>query len=278
MVEHKYDFIKLTNPDQLKLELDANKSLIIGVHAVTITDSTITNVYMKDDLNEHLGQFAVLEAAVNAHVKADTPKITHTPMMTIVENERAIAEGSDLTYRMLPWLFDIPEGSNNGEPYVFNVSFPHAVVMLGATVDLHPAMVGDSMAYDIPSDITIGFLVQNTVIGENTGVLNEGAASNFKRGMDVVIGGVTRGRIFEKNGSAFKIQTPWQSVLTAGTPVAIRYRMVDRYLVTAAPIILWVSRDTFRGAVISENMPQRFSYWNTTGTAKKVQIAIEFYT
>lgn len=274
-----YNFEKKCSQYWLEKELKANAELVIGVHAVNIVNGTQTRVMMKDDLMTYPGQYEVLAAAVTAHIWKEDPSDIRLPLMTLVENERIPEEGIELTYRMYPMVFEIPEGTNGGLPYEFPIVFPCTVATLGATIDLSTAMIGDSMAYDVPSEITVGALAADVAQGDITGYINPESRGYIYKGMDIIIGSTVQGRIYDWEGDyGFKLFGAFDAAYTAGTAVKVRFRTVDKYLVTAAPLQLWISRDTDRAAIVPKNTPQKFYYWNDTGTAKKVQICFEFYT
>ena len=278
MSEYIYTFTKAVNRELLEQELRANVYLITGVYGVTVENDTTVKVYMKAALDS--AQQLVLAAAVDAHINVPLdPVAARPPLMTLIENERILEEGIELTYRMYPVLFDIPASTNGGEPYSFPVVIPCTIATLGATVDLSAAMIGDSMAFDAPSETIIGHLSAEVTTGTNIGYINETARPYMYKGMDIIINDTVQGRIFGWEGDyGFKLHENFKGSYPVGTQVSVRFRTVDRYLVTAAPLQLWISRDTDRAAIVPRNTPQMFHYWNDTGTAKKVQICFEFYT
>ncbi len=279
MTEYIYTFDKKTNRDVLAQEILNSPDITVAVYAITIVNDSSTHIYMKAPLSEP--QQVALTSLVQAHVYTDpAAEATRPQLVTLIENERIPELGIELTYRMYPVVFDIPEGNNNNnEPYAFDVTFPCDVATLGATIDLSTAMVGDSMAYDVPSEITVGALAADVAQGDITGYINPESRGYIYKGMDIIIGNTVQGRIYDWEGDyGFKLYGAFDAAYAAGTAVKVRFRTVDKYLVTAAPLQLWVSRDTDRAAIVPKNTPQKFYYWNVTGTAKKVQICFEFYT
>ncbi len=278
MAEYIYSFNKKTNRDVLTQEIHDSPDITVAVYTIIIENDSVTKVYMKAPLSEP--QQVALTSLIQAHVYVEPAVVIERPsLVTLIENERIPEEGIELTYRMYPVIFDIPSGDNSGLPYEFPVVFPCTVATLGATIDMGAHMIGDEMAYDAPSTILVGALSANVLLDETVGYINAESRSYIYKGMDVIINNTVQGRIYDWDGDyGFKLYGKFDANYAAGTPIYVRFRTVDKYLVTAAPLQLWISRDTDRAAIMPRNTPQKFLYWNNTGTAKKVQICFEFYT
>lgn len=280
MSENKYTFNKKVNREVLRAEIDSNTSFTAAIYDITIEGNLkdAVNIYTKTPLDGI--QQSVLGSIVEAHtfINITVPPLK-PKLMTVVENERCLEEGIELTYRMHPRVFEIPEGDNGGEPYTFPIVFPCNVAMLGATVDLNTAMIGDSMAFDVPSDVTVGYLTEAVDTSSNIIKTNGDSKPYIYKGMDVIIGGEIQGRItgYDENGD-YVLNENIKGTYPEFTPVTVRFRVVDPYLITTAPLTFWISRDTDRATIVPKNTPMDFHYWNASGTAKKVQLCFELYT
>lgn len=280
MSEYKYTFNKKVNRKLLKAELEANMSFTAAVYDVTVEGDSkeIVNVYTKTSLDGVL--LSLLGSIVANHVYVDIAAPIDKPkLMTLIENERCLEEGIELTYRMYPKVFDIPEGDNGGQPYTFDILFPCTVAMLGATVDLNQFMLNDMISFDVPSTTIIGFLAEGVDTTTNICKMDPDAKAYIYKGMDIIINGESQGRItgYDDNGD-YILHENFKSSFPINTPVAVRFKVVDPYLVTTAPLTLWVSRDTDRATIVPKNTPMQFIYWNHSGIAKKVQLCFELYT
>ncbi len=263
------------NISQLETEIAASPTILTGVVSV-ILRGTQLYVTMKDELptaeNDALAQL------VSNHVAKFVPD-QRLVMASIVENEKYASLGIELSYRLKPFLFDIPAGVAE---HAFEISFKYPIILLGGTVDIHPDMIGDSMRYCTLAPTPIGQLAfEATESSDEIYVVKDQGEHCFK-GMDVLINNEHVGRIISINRGIETDKLVLDSNLTqayaVGSILSIAYTTVEKYLVTAAPIVLWVSRDTDRGAIVNANQKMRFTYWNTNGLAKKVQFATEYYS
>lgn len=276
MSNYVYTFTKEVNRDVLEQELRANTSLITGVYTVTVENGTTVKVYMKAALSPE--EHAVLEASVAAHVKINIPEPDPSPVLvSVVENEKYKAEGLELSYRMGPRAFLIP-ACEPGTQFRFEMTLPCTVMVLGGTVDVHQAMVGDLMWFETLCPTTIGYLEQDTVIGQTTGMVNAGAGAYIYKGFDIIINDEIKGRVTCHSGDNFNMTTAWDEVYPAGTPVKVRFLTVEEYRLTTAPIVVWISRDTERGAIVQDGQKMAFFYVNNSGAEKWVQICLEYHT
>jgi len=259
---------------QLEGEISANASIITGWQSV-IVRGEILEISMKAALSND--EYAALLATVTAHTPTKAP--TRAVLASIVENEDFDTLGLELTYRMKPWLFDIP--ATSGQHY-FTISFPYPIMLLGGTVDIHAAMVGDSMRYCILAPTNVCQLPIAVAANDTTITLPSQAGTYCFKGLDVLLNTVHVGRIISiARGAETDVLTLDQAItqdFAIGSVFAIGYTAVEKYYISTAPMVLWASRDTERGALIPAGQTMAFNYWNDTGTAKKVQLTLEYYS
>lgn len=269
-----YTYTKSANVVRLEAEIKADTSITTGVHALALFGTDTLKIWMKDALSS--GEEDALDALVTAH--DGTPEQTKDIVWaTNVENEKFVSEGMDLTYRMKPFLYDIPATAG---PHTYTISFPFPIMLLGGTVDFHTAMVGDSMKFETLACTQVGVLTAPAAEDDEVIYLNEGAMQYMYKGFDIVLGSDTEasGRIIEVYADSVKLDTPLAKGYSAMDPVKLEYEAVEKYYISTAPMVLWISRDTDRGAIIGANQEMKFYYYNDTTTAKKVQISLEYYS
>ena len=272
---HVYNFTKVINREQLEAEIRGSDNIYAACHAVTVEGEDNVKIYMKAELDT--AQEIALSNLVNLHVPVADADLVKPVIATLVENEKVFEKGIELTYRMLPIVFDIPASINNNEPFAFPMFVPCNFLLLGGTIDLSTNMIGDSIAIDIPAPITVGVFTDAINIGESHAHVDSLSASYLYKGMDILVDGNVIGRIKKYDSTGFEIHGAFTQAYPAGTLYQIRYRILDPYLVTSAPLTLWISRDTDRGTVVDASTPMAFYYYNASGTAKKVQICMEHY-
>lgn len=275
-----YIFSKKTNQEQLEAEIRGSANIFTACHAVVLetdpaTGIVSTKVLMKAILDTE--QEIALENIVSTHVPVEAKPLTKPVIATLVENEKVFEKGIELTYRMLPMVFDIPAGDNTGQPHTFPMSVPCNFLLLGGTIDMGVNMVGDMMAIDIPATVPVGVFTSEIMTGDESVSVDSESFKYIYKGMDILVGSEYVGRVKAYGANSFAIHGGFKKAYPAGTVYSIRYRVLDPYLITTAPLTLWISRDTDRGTVVDANTPMSFSYWNHTGTAKKVQVCMELY-
>lgn len=271
-----YTYIKSpVSPAKLESEILASQDISIGCAYVAYRDSTSVDVAMKAPLSA--SELQALNTIVGAHA-ADTDIEHNTPVLvSVVENEKYGTEGLELSYRLGPKAFLIPDCAP-GTEFRFEMTLPCTVMVLGGTVDVHQAMVGDLMWFETLCPTTIGYLAQDTVVGQSTGLVNVGAGAYIYKGFDILINDEIKGRVTCHSGDNFNMDTEWDYVYPAGTPVKVRYITVEEYRLTTAPMVVWISRDTERGAIVKNGQKMAFFYVNNSGTEKWVQICLEYHT
>jgi len=272
---HIYNFIKIINREQLEAEIRGSENIFVACHTVVVEGVDGVKVHMKAELDSE--QEIALTNIVNSHIPIASVDLVKPVIATLVENEKVFEKGIELTYRMLPMVFDVPANNNNGEPFDFPMHVPCNFLLLGGTIDLSTNMIGDSIAIDIPAPITVGVFVDGVNIGDNHVHVDSQSAGYLYKGMDVLVDNIVIGRIKSYDLTGFTIHGAFTQAYPAGTLYQIRYRILDPYLITSAPLTLWISRDTDRGTVVDAGTPMAFYYWNSSGTAKKAQICMEHY-
>ena len=269
-----YTYTKSANIARLENEIKGNSAIITGVHSIALFGADALKIWMKSELTS--GEKDALDALVAAH--DGTPdQIKDVVISTPVENEKCFANGVELTYRMKPFLYDIPASAG---VYTYTISFKYPIVLLGGTVDLHSAMVGDSMMFYTLDSTQVGVLARPAAIGDDVIYLNEGAMPYLFKGLDVILASDTApsGRIVEIYADSVKLDTALTSSYSVWAPVNVEYITVEKYYISSYGFPVWISRDTDRGAIIPANQNMKFCYYNDTATAKKVQITLEYYS
>jgi len=271
-----YNYIKVgANPSQLETEIQNRSTITVGCAGATLRGDDALEIVMKAPLSSD--QLLELNAVVAEHIPTISDSPEKPALVSVVENEKYESEGLELSYRMHPKAFMIPV-CDPGTVFRYEISMPCTVMLLGGTVDVHSAMVGDQMWFETLCPTTIGYLAQDTVVGQTMGIVNAGAGAYIFKGFDILIGDEVVGRTTCHSGDNFNMDTEWDTVYPAGTPIKVRYLTVEEYRLTTAPMVVWISRDTERGAIVQGGQKMAFFYRNNTGTEKWVQICLEYHT
>ena len=275
-MEATYTYTKLgANPSQIEAEILGDTSILIGCSGALLRGESTLEIYMKAPLSSE--ELLALNSLVERHVPLEVSESVSPTLVSVVENERYSDEGLELTYRMAPVLYDIPAG-NPGDISRFEISYPCTIMLLGATIDIHSKMEGDQFWMETVCPTTIGYLAEPTVIGETWATANMDASAHIFKGLDLLIADEVVARISDHSGAQFNTDRAWTQVYPAGTPIKIRMLTVEPYYVTTYPMVVWISRDTERGAIIRRGQKMAFFYKNNDGLAKKVQICLEYHT
>jgi len=221
-------------------------------------------------------------ALVEAHDNTLTAE-QGTTITTSIENEH-YAE-FDLTYKMRPLLFEIPDSVG---PHSFDISFPYPVMLLGGVVEPTAAMIGDSMQFDSVGKVVVGQLTAACAASDTSVTVNEGAAEFIFRAYNLyavtidqngaILTSVFLGEVIQKAGTKmqFAAALTAEQEFAAGTYIAMEFTSVEKVKLQTVNT-LWIGRDTGRAACAPANTKMQLHYWNTTGGLKEVQILLEIY-
>lgn len=205
-------------------------------------------------------------------------------LSSIVENHEI--EQYDLTYKMRPFLFQVPAQAGL---HSFPLSFPYPIMLLGGVIESDPTMIGDSVQFDAIAKTLCGYLAAPATSGNSSIHVDDEAAIKYLwKGYNVyaltfdqsgiVIVGATRlgGEIVGKIGSQILLSEPLTESFPAGTVIAVEFVPVEKLKLKNTNTI-WISRDTERGANMPANTPMLFHYWNREDVAKEAEILLEYY-
>lgn len=261
----------VVNSSKLRDEINNCAAIIPGCLDVS-TRGAVVEILLKSAF-ETPEQRVVLDGIVAMH--DPTPREgEQVLMMSMVENQNY--GHLDLSYKMKPFLFHIPAGA--AQVHEFPISFPYPVMVLGATVDLCTTHHLDEMQFDSLDWTPVGQLITNAVVGADFITVNDAAAAGYIfKGFDLIVNNEFVGHVLDKGGNNIYLDRPIVTPHAAGSYVVARYTTVDRYKVLSAPMVLWVSRDTDRGALAGKSQKMKFYYWNNNGTEKDIQLNVEIY-
>jgi len=205
-------------------------------------------------------------------------------LSSIVENHEI--EQYDLTYKMRPFLFQIPAQAGL---HSFPLSFPYPIMLLGGVIESDPTMIGDSVQFDAIARSACGYLTQPATSGNSHIHVDDNAAAKYLwKGYNIyaltfdesgtVVTSATRigGEIIGKLGSQILLSEPLTASLDTGTIIAAEFVPVEKLKLKNTNTI-WISRDTERGANMPANTPMLFHYWNREDVAKEAEILLEYY-
>ena len=284
MAEATYTFNKILNGSKFMLEVH-DSAITTCIARVDVVGNTSYCVF-KDTLSND--EETALNDLVSAHdatpVEEDIVRRT-----SFVENENC--SHLDLTYRMVPHLYTVPASAG---PHVFDISFPYDIMLLGGTVEVSAANLGDSVQFETVGKTVVGQLISACAEGDNHVHVNlDAVASYIWKAFDLyavtldqygqISTSVDLGHVISKAGTEIMLESVLtaQQAFSAGTYIATRYVAVEKYKLLREQTI-WISRDTDRGALIPKNTPMKFSYWNDAQVnneyiAKEIQIVLEIY-
>ena len=270
------------------------KHLNLATFPLALQRSTIT-ICVKS--LSAIGDVTVCEfkAALTALERAEFAQLVEDHDASIMLPEQAVALSSivenqeieqyDLTYKMRPFLFQVPAQAGL---HSFSLSFPYPIMLLGGVIESDPNMIGDSMQFDAIAKTLCGYLTQPAEAGLSHIHVDDASAIEYLwKGYNVYAvtldgsGNIvtsTRlgGEIIGKIGSQILLAEPLTESLPAGTAIAVEFVPVEKVKIKNTNTI-WISRDTERGANLPANTPMLLHYWNREDVAKEPQILLEYY-
>lgn len=204
-------------------------------------------------------------------------------LSSIVENHEI--EQYDLTYKMRPFLFQVPAQAGL---HSFPLSFPYPIMLLGGVIESDPTMIGDSVQFDAIAKSACGYLTQPAEAGLSHIHVDDTAAIGYLwKGYNVyavtldqngaIVSSTRLGNeIIGKAGSQILLAEPLTESFDAGTVIAVEFTPVEKIKLKNTNTI-WISRDTERGANLPANTLMSFHYWNREAVAKEPEILLEYY-
>lgn len=275
------DYAKKCNGAKLMAEIQSS-AVTVAVRRVDVVGD-VTYVVMKAVPTSD--EITLIDGLVAAHdpLLVEDQKIV---ISSIVENQKYAEYGFDLTFKVKPFLYTIPDSVG---PHVFDISFKYPIMILGGTIDPASGNVGDSVKFEAPAEMVVGQLTSACTEGDNHIHVNEDAANLYMwKGYTVcavtldqygqIATSTGLGEIISKTGTQINLfgSLTAQQAFSAGTYLSILFESVEKYKLTSTNTI-WISRDTDRGTIIPADTKLRFSYWNDIGGAKEIQIVLEYY-
>jgi hypothetical protein len=271
-----YNYTKVVNTAKLESELMAAVPYYLGL---TTVDDNIT-VHTSQDLTS--GALTILDTLIAMHVVSDTNLLKNiNGIQPVIISEAPTYAADEIINSYFKENFVITTTTDVG-PYVKSVSWPYPIAILGGHLTTKEAWEGDSFTVLMAPNTLVGQLVLQVSSGSKTITVDPACAEYYiwkGDSLKITDGASTTvdmGRIISKSGSTITMENAAPANLPSGMGILVTTTLVPHYEVCGAEEIL-IGRKTNRASYVPANIPLVVTYTNTSGIAKKVRFALEWY-